>query len=196
MNAASARILVDLGYAVDSSVTPLVSWRDASSASGRAPDFRHHVAMPFLIEGSGSPELVELPVTVTLSNRWVRRHPRATGAYLSRPARMARKVLHAGRSRPEPVWLRPFAHQTAADLRRAWTAAAEDGCSTAVMMFHSSELMPGGSPHRPTRRSVAGLLAVLDEFFRFCDLAGGTPVTMTEAARRARATGALGTLPL
>ena len=196
MNASTARILTDLGYVVDSSVTPLVAWRDAAASSGRPPDFRHHRAAPFVIAGSGDPGLVELPVTVTLSSRWVRRHPRSTGAYLSRPARIARRVLHGGHSRPEPVWLRPFAHQTAADLRRAWLAAADDGCGTAVMMFHSSELMPGGSPHRGTRRSVTELLAMLDEFFRCCALSGGTPVTMTEGARRARARGALEALPL
>ena len=196
MDAPAARALADLGYEVDSSVTPLVRWRDASPVAGRPPDFRHHVAKPFLIAGSGDRCLVELPVTVTLSSRWIRRHPATTGAYLSRPARVARRILHAGNRRPEPVWLRPFAHQTAADLRRAWMAAAEDGCGTAVMMFHSSELMPGGSPHRPTRRSVTGLLATLDEFFRFCVRAGATPVTMTEGARRARAGGSLPTLPL
>ena len=191
MNASTARILADLGYEVDSSVTPFVSWPGSSPASGPAPDFRHHVAVPFLIAGSGDPGLVELPVTVTLGSRWVRRHPSMTDGYLSRPARIARRVLHVGRSRPEPVWLRPLAHQTAADLRRAWRAAAEDGCATAVMMFHSSELMPGGSPHRPTRRSVTSLLATLDEFFRFCLAVGGTPVTMTAGARRARAGGSL-----
>lgn len=198
MNSTTSRVLVELGYLVDSSVTPLVSWsRDSGTSSMRgSPDFRHHTAAPFLIEGSGGSGLVELPVTVVLSSRLVRRHSLLTGPYLSRSARVARRVLHGGIIRPEPVWLRPFPHARTADLRRAWRAAEEDGLSTAVMMLHSSELMPGASPYRPTRRTVTGLLAMLDEFFRFVALVGGAPVSMTEGARRARRTSALEPRPL
>jgi len=187
----SARILAELGYVADSSVTPLVSWRDESlrSAQGEGPDFRRHSAAPFVIAGSGQPGLLELPVTVILTSRWVRRHPAFTQAYLSRPARGVSWLLHRGRSHPEPTWLRPFPHQNVGDLKRVWWAAQQEGLPTAVMMFHSSELMPGASPYRPTRRSVTGLLATLDEFFRFVVRAGGTPVTMSRGARRVLAAG-------
>ena len=186
MGQSSARILAELGYVADSSVTPLVSWRDESlrSAQGEGPDFRRHSAAPFVIAGSGQPGLLELPVTVILTSPWVRRHPAFTRAYVSSPARAASRLLHCGRSHPEPAWLRPFPHQSVGDLKRVWWAAQQEGLPTAVMMFHSSELMPGASPYRPTRRSVTGLLATLDEFFRFVVRAGGTPVTMSTGARR------------
>ena len=186
MNQATARILVELGYTVDSSVTPTVSWSDSSLGDSTAgPAFRKHSAKPSLIEGTGDPGLIEIPVTVLYSNAWVRGHPQFAGWYASKPARAIERLLNGGRSRPEPIWLRPFPHQSSDDLRRAWRAACDEDVPTAVMMFHSSELMPGGSPFRPSRRSIAGLLATLDEFFRFARAAGGKPVTLTEAAHNA-----------
>ena len=191
MGQSSARILAELGYVADSSVTPLVSWRDESlrSAQGGGPDFRRHSAAPFVIVGSGQPGLLELPVTVIPTSRWVRRRPALTRAYVSSPVRAVSRLLQRGRSRPEPAWLRPFPHQSVGDLKRVWWAAQQEGLPAAVMRFHSSELMPGASPYRLTRRSVTGLLATLDEFFRFVVQAGGTPVTMSTGARRVLAEG-------
>jgi hypothetical protein len=123
-----------------------------------------------------------LPVTIVVGNRLARSHDLLARAYLSHAARVPRRLLRRGR--PEPIWLRPFPHQTAGDLEYAWRIAKEIGLPCAVMMFHSSELMPGGSPHRPTRRSVTDLLAVLDQFFRHVVKDGGTPATLSGSARR------------
>ena len=50
------------------------------------------------------------------------------------------------------------------------------------MMFHSSELMPGGSPFRPDAQSVRDLLACLDAFFGFVARGGGEFSTLTPLA--------------
>lgn len=185
MSTTTAGILAELGYLVDSSVTPLVSWgtKGKTSSSLGGPDFRRHTAAPFIIAGSGVPGLLEMPVTVMVTNRTVRRHAVLTRAYLSRPARVARRLVHRGRSRPQPVWLRPSPLLRASDLEAVWNAAEEDGLTTVVMMFHSSELMPGGSPYWPSQDAVTDLLATLDGFFRFALRNGGRPTTMTGAAR-------------
>ena len=53
-------------------------------------------------------------------------------------------------------------------------------------MFHSSELMPGGSPFRPDAQSVSELLECLDQFFAFVDEHGGEYATLTAMARELR----------
>jgi hypothetical protein len=185
----TVEVLGELGYLVDSSVTPLVAWGDESSPLTRehGPDFRHHTAVPFRLAHSGDPGVLELPVTVVIGSRVARAHPLLTRAYLGRASQVARKL--GRRQHAEPMWLRPLAHQTAGDLVRVWNTAEEMGLPSAVMMFHSSELMPGGSPHRPTRRSITALLATLDQFFRHVLEAGGTPATLSGSARRIMATG-------
>ncbi len=55
------------------------------------------------------------------------------------------------------------------------------------MMFHSSELMPGGSPFRPDAASVRDLLDCLDAFFAFVRADGGEPVTLSAMAAGVRA---------
>jgi hypothetical protein len=186
MNAAGARALADFGYIVDSSVTPAVSWQipDERTGSSGGPDFRGHSCKPFLIAGSGDPELLELPVTILVTDRWARRYPGMASCLFSRPIRLMRRALRGGRVVPQPMWLRPFPSMRAVDLKNVWDVAEAEGLPAVVMMLHSSELIPGGSPYRPTRRSITALLATLDEFFRFVRRMGGAPVSLSEGARR------------
>ena len=51
-----------------------------------------------------------------------------------------------------------------------------------VMMFHSSELMPGCSIYRPDNQSVEVLYSLLGNFFRDMQARRVTSVTLTEAA--------------
>jgi hypothetical protein len=53
----------------------------------------------------------------------------------------------------------------------------------AVMMVHSSELMPNGSPFRRTERSIRELHEQLAAFFDYARATGARPLTITEAAR-------------
>jgi hypothetical protein len=63
------------------------------------------------------------------------------------------------------MWLAPDPRYSAADIADVWHCAEQSGITAAVMMFHSSELMPGGSPFRPDAASITDLLACLDAFF-------------------------------
>jgi hypothetical protein len=69
-------------------------------------------------------------------------------------------------------------------LSAVWSEAQRRGLPAVVMMFHSSELMPGSSPYRPTAGSVRQLLGLLGEFFDFVRKRGGEGLTLTEAADR------------
>lgn len=81
------------------------------------------------------------------------------------------------------MWLNPHPDYRARDLALVWRRAEEAGAEVAVMNFHSSELMPGGSPFRPTPAAVRDLYEVLDGFFGFIRRSGAQFVGLTEAAR-------------
>ncbi|HLA80671.1 MAG TPA: hypothetical protein VJP78_03425, partial [Thermoleophilia bacterium] len=109
----SARVLSELGYLVDSSVTPLTSWtahRGLPEGSG-GPDFSNHSARPFIIEGTRDEEeganlgLLEIPVTIATTSALLRRFPALSGLHRTLPARAVRKISHGRWLRPQPVWL-------------------------------------------------------------------------------------------
>ena len=106
-DAKCSRVLADLGYLVDSSVTPLVSWRETPGLPGGpgGPDFRASPVTPFLIAGAEG--LLELPVTIMHTDWWTRRYSWNEALIRSRPWRAARRLLHRGRGLPSPLWLRP-----------------------------------------------------------------------------------------
>jgi hypothetical protein len=185
-----ARELSRLGFTVDSSVTPLVEWSRHAGLPGRGggPDFRRHGLRPFVLQGSGDPGLLEVPVTIVPTLSLLRRYPRLLDAFMTLPVRAARKLLFRQWLCPQPVWLRPTPEFRRDDLENAWMVAEQSGAPVAVMMFHSSELMPGCSPYRPTTESIYELLGLLDDFFRFAVDAGASPASLKDAAAAVRRT--------
>ena len=190
-NTCAARALVGEGYAVDSSVTPLWSWRGYPGLHGEGgPDVKVRSPEPFLIAGLGGGGLVELPVTIIPTYEPLRRHPELLAAYRSLPLRAVRRILLSRWLTPQPMWMTPDPRLTAQDLIGLWETAQELGLST-VMMFHSSELMPGGSPFRPDAPSVTDLLGCLDALFAHVLRDGGEPATLTGLAGHVRSRGRL-----
>lgn len=197
LDARGAAFLAEEGYTVDSSVSPLWSWRRHPGLNGQGgPDFREHSSQPFRITGVRGRGLVEIPVTIVATYGPLRRMPALLEIYRSLPVRAVRKLLLAPRLLPQPVWLTPDPRYCADDLASVWRCAASAGLETAVMMFHSSELMPGGSPFRPDGESVRRLLACLESFFSFVRKQGGTFSTLTAMAAALDAEGRLETRSL
>lgn len=192
LDATGARLLAELGYVVDSSVTPYVSWagNPGRPGWGGGPDFRRHTPYPYRVAGSGAPGLVELPVTI-LPTYALTRHSRALREHWeARLLRSARRVLRAWR-RPQPLWLRPRPEYTVGDLGALLCEAERRRLPYAVFMFHSSELMPGASPYRPTQASVDVLLRLLDELFSMVRQRGHSFATLSAAGRELAAYGRL-----
>jgi hypothetical protein len=184
LDAAGARLLAEMGYIVDSSVTPYVSWAGNPGRPGRGggPDFRGHGPYPFRVEGTGFPGLVELPVTILPTYAVTRRCRVLREHWEARPLRAARRGLRAWR-RPQPLWMRPRPEYTGDDLGALLREAERRHLPYAVFMFHSSELMPGASPYRPTQASVDLLLSLLDELFGEARRRGHSFVTLSAAGR-------------
>jgi hypothetical protein len=187
LDAAGAALLAELGYEVDSSVTPFVSWRANSGRPGRGggPDFRHHDAFPFRIVGTGTPGLVEVPVTILPTNALTRRSGWLRDHWQARPVRLGRRAVRV-LPRPQPLWLRPRPEYALGDLQALLLEAERTHLPFAVFMFHSSELLAGASPYRPTQGDIDVLLTLLDELFS-CVRARGHEFAMLSAAGRALA---------
>jgi len=134
--AAHVAVLVRLGYAVDCSVTPLVSWADHAGRRGGGPDFRAAPLVPYFLDPTdvcraGPSTLLEVPVTIVLDRQW----------------------------------FRPYPEMSAEQLLEVYRVASAQKLPALEMMLHSSELMPGGSPDYPTEASVEQVYAKLERVF-------------------------------
>jgi hypothetical protein len=192
LDAMGAWLLAELGYEVDSSVTPFVGWASHAGRPGRGggPDFRHHDAHPFRVAGTGAPGLVEVPVTIMPTYAFTRRVAWLRDHWQTRPVRLARRALRAA-PRPQPLWLRPRPEYVLGDLQALVVAAERAPLPCAVFMFHSSELLAGASPYRPAQGDIDTLLGLLDDLFAWCRGRGHDFVTLTAAGRELAAQGRL-----
>jgi len=167
---ASLGILADLGYAVDSSVTPFIDW---SGAGPGAPDFRQAPFIPYhpnlnAPTTAGNGTVWEIPVTI---------RPR-----LAQRLPIMRRFL-ARRLRPR--WLRPTWGSAAAliDLARdVWneTPMRADAARAAPpiwnVMFHNVEVVAGASPYSTTEGRAQAIVQRLAQLLRFARAAGARSV--------------------
>lgn len=192
VDAAGAGVLTELGYEVDSSVTPCVSWaaHPGRPGGGGGPDFRRHTAHPFRIASTGTPGLIELPVTIMATYACTRLVPGLRDHWQAWPLRGARRMSGIW-PRPQPLWLRPRPEYGLGDLQALLVEAERRRLPCVVLMFHSSELLPGASPYRATSEDVSALLALLDGLFAWARDRGHGFATLTEAGRALAAEGPL-----
>ena len=164
-NAAYARILLDLGYTVDCTVTPGIDWSpNLGDPKGRGgSDYRGFPSEPYYLDidclsrPGGSP-LLEVPMTIlSLEPPRVRSLGQALPA-ASLPARVLRRFY------PPHAWLRPVPGNRRQLLRVIDQAHAEQR-SYVEFMLHSSEFMPGGSPSFPDEASIEALYEDLEAVF-------------------------------
>lgn len=154
--ASYARSLIRLGYEVDCSVTPGVSWAGAPGLAGGdgGVDYSAFPGAPYVIDPesiarAGASPLLEVPMTIIEQKRpWHRS--------------LARLLL--GRKGPRLIWLRPEPGNLGDMLEivdRKRTANAD----YIQFTLHSSEFMPGGSPAFPTPDSIEQLYRDLEILF-------------------------------
>lgn len=151
-----ARTLAGLGYEVDCSVTPGVTWRHhPGDPNGRGgPDYTGFPSEAYRLDlddiaRPGVSGLLEVPMTILPRPRPLHRE-------------LARRML--GRKGPRLGWLRPEGGNLAEMLAIVDEAA---GAGRAYIQFtlHSSEFMPGGSPTFRTDESIEALYRDLDILF-------------------------------
>jgi hypothetical protein len=68
-------------------------------------------------------------------------------------------------------------------LKAVYKAAVRERLPAIEMMFHSSELMPGGSPYHPDADAVGRLNGKLEQVFGYLRDQGCRATTLTAFAR-------------
>jgi hypothetical protein len=160
-------VLLALGYIVDSSVTPYISWEhhlgDPRGKGG--PDYTKAQILPYILKSSdtrngSSSKLLEVPLTVLFKNHWIRSIYDATGNI-----NIVRKALNKYGFGPRLFW--PSHDHNAKQLISVYKSARSLSLPYIQMMIHSSELMPGGSPYNPDNNSIEKLYQRVEELFQY-----------------------------
>jgi peptidoglycan/xylan/chitin deacetylase (PgdA/CDA1 family) len=145
-------ILERLGYTVDTSVDPLFNERrkggmifDGAPLVPYHPDYRD-------VRRRGDSKILEVPITSATSPALPKLLERAYARLRPIPWRGALKRLGL-----RPVWLRP-SYTPLPDMLAFADRLAAAGAPCFNIIFHSSEVLPGGSPYTPDETSVARFL--------------------------------------
>jgi hypothetical protein len=184
-NKTVAKILTDHSYLVDSSVTPYTSWLNYKGIpEGKGgPDFIDNTAFPFEYHFDQK-TLLEIPVTILPTRFPLNKNKKLAGYYFRHVdnnlfLRVFRKLLFQN----QPLWLRPFLSTNISSFEELINEAQNINLPYIVMMFHSSELMPGCSIYRVDKKDIEKLYDLLELFFQLLLQKDINSVTLTEAAK-------------
>lgn len=142
-------LLAELGILVDSSVCPL-------RAFANGPDHFLAPSDPYWVEGAPGKPLLEAPITQVplwpgLERLWHR--------HFRRKPNLLDRFHFFGALSANPFWHGPQA------MRLATRLHVRRGGKVLGLFWHSSEMLPGGSPHVPNQASAD---AALEKIFSFC----------------------------
>jgi len=170
-------ILERLGYTVDTSVDPLFNeQRKGGMAFAGAPVTPYHPSYDD-VRRPGTSRILEVPITAATDPPLPKMLERA---YASLPAIPYRGALR--RLGIRPVWLRPS--YTSRERMIAFASRLHArGAPCFNIIFHSSELLPGGSPYTPDAASVERFFADLRALLQHLAGLGAVGRTYAEFAR-------------
>ena len=171
-------ILEKLGYTVDTSVDPLFNERRKHGMLFAGAPLEPYHPDYADVTRKGRSSILEVPISAaTLPGM-----PKAVEALYARlppiPWRAALKRLGL-----RPVWLRP-SYTPLPDMLAFASRLRAEGAECFNIIFHSSEILPGGSPYTPDQASVARFLDDLKRLLaHLTGPLGGVPRTYAEFAR-------------
>jgi hypothetical protein len=180
----SLRVLEALGYTVDTSVDPLFNERRK-----KGPVFAGAPLSPYRpdyadVRRPGGARILEVPITS------------ATLPFLPKPLEAAYASLPPlpwrgafARLGLRAAWLRP-SYTPLPVMKALATRLVERGVPCLNIIFHSSELLPGGSPYTPDEASVERFLGELRGLLAHLVELGAVGRTYAEFAREWDARGA------
>jgi peptidoglycan/xylan/chitin deacetylase (PgdA/CDA1 family) len=171
------RTLETAGYRIESSIAPLFY-----EAHKQGPDFVGAPNTPYFLAYDdpvvpGTSNLLEIPVSAALHRRWPawlqRRWARAPWNYTTK--RVLRKLGLA-----RLLWLRP-SYSSLDDMCTLARRLKDDRVPVLNVIFHSSEIIVGGSPYNRTPDELDAFFTRLDRFLAFVvGSLGAVPVTFSE----------------
>jgi hypothetical protein len=187
-NGSVAKILKENSYLVDSSVTPYTNWSLNTGIQGGkgGPDFVDNTPFPYKYN-SDYGSLLEIPITILPTKFPLNKNEKIARYYFrnvknSIPLRVFRKLLFKN----QPLWLRPYNWMTIGLFDEILNVARKIELPYLVMMFHSSELMPGCSIYRKDESAIEQLYDQLEHFFILLQKENIKSVTLSEAAKNCK----------
>lgn len=161
-NAFYARLLIELGYQVDCSVTPRVNWQfsPGSPEGSGGTNYQHfpdraYFIDPYDISRAGDSPLLEVPMSIQYKHSAV-----------MNGVKQGWDRLRGKQRSPSVHWLRPMRGNLQQMIGVAEKTLAE-GSDYVEFMLHSSEFMPGGSPTFKTTADINALYDELDQLFNW-----------------------------
>lgn len=161
------KTLIELGYKVDSSVTPGVTWHDKSREG--TVDYSKQTVLPYWVDETSFPgkgvnqSLLEIPVSIGTIKRYF--------------------------IKPKLCWLRPFystAREMAMLTRQIISSAPANQLVILNMMFHNVEVMPGLSPYAVDKASADKLIQQIEDYLKWCKHHGIMGITLQEYYERCK----------
>ena len=155
LKAALRPVLAEEGIRVDSSVCPLRRFANGPNHFLAPPD-------PYWVRGTASP-LLEVPISQIALHPWL--PPLVQTAATALPEARAQRFMDAfrfwGALSPNPVWH----SSTLMRLATRWHQAR--GGKVLCLFWHSSEMLPGASPHTRKQEDADRLLARIYDYLRW-----------------------------
>ena len=161
-NDSYARSLIEHGYKIDCSVTPLRSWvKNLGDPNGDGgTDYLEYLNKShWFVESKGNNHhsLLEIPVTIVPQNNLIN--------YLINNPILPRKwIIRKLNTFIKPAWVRPNGNNLDS-IKRIMLNKIKQGCDYVMLIIHSSELMPGGSPIFKTEKDIENLYCHLQDIF-------------------------------
>jgi hypothetical protein len=183
-----ARLLASNSYLVDSSVTPFTDWRTHAGMPGGkgGSDFLTKDSQPYRYHFNEK-TLLEIPVTI-LPTKFPLNSNKAIAEYFFK--NVENNILLRGTRRllfqRQPLWMRPFEWMNITLFEQVINEALKKEVPYLVMMFHSSELMPGCSKYRKDTESIEKLYVILEELFILLANKNIISSMLTEAAKNSK----------
>lgn len=150
------KILEQLGYTVDCSVTPGIDWSMNLGCKNGGSNYSDSCATPFFL--TENRQLLEVPMTIRNIH---------TPIVLKQQniKNILRSVKHhlIGKD----VWIRPSVSSNEEMKAILKLLQKEESSNYAEFMMHSSEFMPGGSPYFITSDDIDRMFLALEAFFDY-----------------------------
>lgn len=157
-----ASLLLEYGYRVDCSVTPLVNWQYSPGApqGNGGTDYRRFPSQAYFIDPadiakSGYSPLLEVPMSIQYKH----------SAWMNQ-LKQGYDQLRGKKRSPSVYWLRPTGNNLD-KMKRVVERSLAQGHDYVEFMLHSSEFMPGGSPTFKTQQDIEGLYLELEQLFEW-----------------------------
>ena len=153
------KLLIKYGYKVDCSVTPHIDWSSSIGASkdSKGCNYKNYPENPYWIKNDGG-KILELPVSIRKTHKAMFDSEKPIKGII-------KGIYHAIKG--NTIWLRPNGRNISSMIKLV-DIISKSQFDFAMATFHSSELMPGGSPTFKTKDDIENLYVTIKEIFQYC----------------------------